>query len=455
MKKKILFIGAAVIVIAGLVLGMTAFKKNKNGTIKFKMDTVSRGDIEALVVTSGTLNPVRLVEVGSQVSGNISKIFVDFNSQVKEGQVLAEIDPSILQAKINQDKANYLSAQASLERAKVTMGSLKKAYERAKALFDKKLISFEEMDSAEASYLNAQTDVRSSQARVEQAKSQLDSSTLDLSFATIRSPIDGVVINRLINVGQTVAANFSAPKLFEIANDLSRMQVECDVDEADIGKVKEGQNVRFTVDSFPDDVFTGTVQQVRYSATVSQNVVTYKTIVEVSNPELKLRPGMTATVSIITGDAKNVLRVPNAALRFNPEISPEEMIKAMKEAGERLFARFQKQGGSPNGPAPGSAAPSNPGSGGSPQMRKFNPSGGLPKGGKIKPPSKVWIKDKNGKLRIEFIRPGVSDNSFTEILRGELAEGQEVIVGTETAKAAQARNNASTRPPQRMMFIGR
>ncbi len=269
MKKKLVLIIAAIVVVAGVLLGLTVFKGRNNGAVKYRTEALAKGDLEALVVTSGTLNPVRLVEVGSQVSGKIDKLYVDFNSRVNAGQILAELDQSLLKAKIDQNNANYLSAVASLERSKVTLDNLKKKYERSLSLFEKNLISFEEKEAAEAAYLGAKADLQSSDARLAQAKSLLDSSQVDLAYATIRSPIDGIVINRLINIGQTVAASFQAPKLFEIANDLSKMQVECDVDEADIGKVKERQKARFTVDSFPDETFFGTVNQVRYSPTVA------------------------------------------------------------------------------------------------------------------------------------------------------------------------------------------
>ncbi len=255
MKKKSSSSIAAILSSRESILGLTVFKGHKNGAVKYRTEGLAKGDLEALVVTSGTLNPVRLVEVGSQVSGKIDKLYVDFNSQVKAGQVLAELDQSLLKAKIDQNNANYLSAAASLERSEVTLDNLKNKYERSLSLFEKNLISFEEKEAAEAAYLGAKADLQSSDARLAQAKSLLDSSKVDLAYATIRSPIDGVVINRLINIGQTVAASFQAPKLFEIANDLSKMQVECDVDEADIGKVKEGQKVRFTVDSFPNETF--------------------------------------------------------------------------------------------------------------------------------------------------------------------------------------------------------
>ena len=468
MKKKILLI-IAVLVVAGAILGLTVFKGHKNGVVKYRTEALAKGDLEALVVTSGSLNPVRLVEVGSQVSGKIDKLYVDFNSQVKAGQILAELDQSLLKAKIDQNNANYLSAVASLERSKVTLDNLKKKYERSLILFEKNLISFEEKEAAEAAYLGAKTDVQSSDARLAQARSLLDSSKVDLAYATIRSPIDGIVINRLINIGQTVAASFQAPKLFEIANDLSKMQVECDVDEADIGKVKEGQKVRFTVDTFPNETFLGTVNQVRYSPTVTSNVVTYTTIVDVDNPGMKLRPGMTATVSIIAGEAKNVLRVPNAAMRFTPNLPAEEIQKIMKEAGERMAARRQQEGeggqtggGRPEAGAPGQNAlagatpqATRPGEGGQRSTISGQDQGAAAsQGARLRQPSRVWVQDENGKLQVVFIRPGVADNSYTEVLRGELQEGQKVIIGTEGGPIVAATPGGPGQPG-RMMFIGR
>jgi len=449
MKKKVVLV-VAVVVVAAAALGLGALKSRKNGVIKYRTEALAKGDIEALVVTSGTLNPVRLVEVGSQVSGKIDKLYVDFNSQVKEGQVLAELDPSLLKSKIDQNNANYLSANASLERARVTLDNLQKKYERAKTLFGKNLISFEENEAAEAAYLGAKTDVKSTEARLEQAKSQLDSSRVDLAYATIRSPIDGIVINRLINIGQTVAASFQAPKLFEIANDLSKMQVDCAVDEADIGKVKEGQEVRFTVDSFPDETFNGTVKQVRYSPTTTSNVVTYTTIVDVDNQGMKLRPGMTATVSIITGEAKDILRVPNAALRFTPNLPPEELQKIMKEAGERMMAGHRQEG------APTEASPGTVGqAAAAPHVAEFGSGGAPPQGTRMRQPSRVWYQDANGKLQIAFIKPGVADTAYTEVLRSDLKEGQMIIIGLVSAMPSATAAGPGGPGGQRMMFIGR
>ncbi len=459
MKKKIVLGSIVLVIITGVILGLTVFKNGKNGQIKYRTEKIAKGDIEAVVTTSGTVNPITMVEVGSQVSGKIARLNVDYNSRVEEGQILAELDLSPFETRVNQNQANYMSAQASLEKAKVTLDNLKKQYERARSLFEKDLISYEERDIAEANYLGAKTDLQRAEASVEQAKSQLESSKLDLSYAIIRSPIEGIVISRNMNVGQTVQASFTAPKIFEIANDLSNMQVECDVDEADVGRIQEGQKVRFTVDAFPNDSFNGVVQQVRYSPTVTQNVVTYTTIVAVDNPGMKLRPGMTATVNIITGEAKDVLRVSNAALRFTPTLTPEEMKKIMEQAGQKMMAQRKAasgQGQGTNTPGSGSGQQPPQGTGGSGAQRMmFSQGGGMPgqgTGTRGRRPSMVWYLDENQQLNVAFIRPGVTDNTYTEIVRGELKEGQEVIIGLQSSTAS-----ASETGPRsgRMMFFGR
>jgi HlyD family secretion protein len=463
-KKKVIIGIVVLVVVAGAILGWALLKDNKNGTVKYRQEALTKGDIEALVITSGTLNPVTTVEVGSQVSGKISRVNVDFNSQVKEGQILAELDPVPFQTRVDQNQANYLSSQASLEKAKVTLDNLQSKYERSLSLFEKNLISYDEKESAEAAYLGAKSDIQAAEARVEQAKSQLESSKVDLSYTIIRSPIDGLVISRNMNVGQTVQASFQAPKLFDIANDLSKMQVECAVDEADVGKVKEGQKVRFTVDAFPEDTFNGTVNQVRFSPTVTQNVVTYTTIVDVDNPGMKLRPGMTATVSIITGEAKGALRVPNAALRFTPTLTPEQMKKIMEEMGQKMTAQRKAEGGqtgSPQAKNAGSPQAKRPAGESSGPRMNFAQGGGMPQGMQGQPgvgggqrsgrrPSMVWYLGPDGKLNVAYIRTGVTDNSYTEILRSDLKEGQEVIIGTEATQAARSSN-----PGQMRMFVGR
>lgn len=428
MKKKIIISAAILVIIAGVVLVLSLFSRNKNDIPKYEKKAIDKGNIEALVITTGSLNPVITVDVGSQVSGKIDKLYVDFNSRVKEGQVIAELDQAQFITRVKQNEANYKSAEASLEKTKVTLDNTKKKYDRAMNLFEKDLISFEEKEAIETQYYSAMADIQSSEARLEQADSQLDSSKVDLTYTIIKSPIDGIVINRRVNIGQTVAASFQAPVLFQIANDLSKMQVECSVDEADIGKVKEGQKVRFTVDAFPDENFTGKISQVRYAPEIVQNVVTYTTIVEVNNPEMKLRPGMTATVSVVTGEAKNVLRVPNSALRFNPSLSPEEMRELMESMRQEM--RERREGSSrPEGSRPGEdahrQATQRPGSGQHASgMRGFSMQGA-----RMRQFARVWLEDESGKLKMAFVRTGVTDNSYTEVVSGSLKEGQLVITG--------------------------
>ena len=351
MKKKIIWIIVALVIVTGVILGLTVFKNGKNGEIKYRTEAIAKGDIEALVVTSGSLNPIETIDIGAQVSGKVEKLYADFNTAVKKGQIVAELDQEQQKMKIQQNEASYQTRSASLEQAKVGLQTSEKSFERAKALFAKNLLSVEEMDAAEAAFLNAKSALMSSQASLAQAKSTLDQSKVDLGYCIIKSPVDGVVITRKVNIGQTLQSSFTAPVLFQVATDLTKMKVECDVDESDIGKVKEGQKVRFTVEAYPNETFNGVVAQVRVSPTTVQNVVTYTTIVNVENPEKKLLPGMTATVSMIVGEAKNVLRVPNAALRFTPTMTPEEMAKIQQEMRDRFMAQRQAQGGQP-GAAP-------------------------------------------------------------------------------------------------------
>ncbi|MGD2245947.1 MAG: efflux RND transporter periplasmic adaptor subunit [Candidatus Aminicenantes bacterium] len=433
MKKKIILIAVITVAltVTGIVLGLTVFNNGNGSSEKYKKEAVDRGNIEALVVTTGTLNPVTIVDVGSQVSGEIEEISVDFNSRVKAGQVIAQLEQSQFISRVNQDKANYQSAVASLEKAKVTYENLQKKYERALSLFEKDLMSFEEKETIETNYYGAKADIQSAEARLEQAKSQLETSKVNLTYTVIKSPIDGVVINRNVNVGQTVAASFQAPVLFQIANNLAQMQVECSVDEADIGKVKEDQKVRFTVDAFPDENFRGTVKQVRYSPEIVQNVVTYTTIVEVDNPDLKLRPGMTAIVSIVTGEARNALRIPNAALRFTPNLSQEEMMELITRMREERASSRERM--SPEG-KPGQkqeaqrqGTPRTESGQRQPRRGAFGMSGR-----QMKDFARVWIEDENGHLKMLFIRKGVTDNSYTEIVSGDLEEGQLVITGENT-----------------------
>jgi len=437
MKKKII-ISVLIVAAAAVTLYFTVLRTGDAAEIGFNKEALKTGSIEALVDTTGTLNAVTMVDVGAQVSGKINNIYVDFNSEVKAGQIIARIDPEQFQTRIKQSEANYRSAKSRMDNSKINLENTKKKHERAKNLFEKDLISIEEMDTAETNYYGAVSDLQMAEATLEQQQSALDSSKVDLSYTVIKSPIDGVVINRNINEGQTVASSLQAPVLFQIAKDLTEMQVECVVDEADIGRVSEGQSVRFTVDAYPNENFRGTVKQVRYAPEVVSNVVTYTTIVEVANPEMKLRPGMTATVAIVVGEARNKLLVPNTAMRFTPDLSQEEMV-----------AMFQEMRGGQQGGQAGQKARPEGQQGGErqrPQGQMGMPGGmgGGHSGGR-QDMSRVWFEDETGTLRMVFFRTGVTDNVYTEVLSGELAEGLEVIIGQTDSGSDSRRGNDAMR----------
>jgi HlyD family secretion protein len=450
--KKKLIIGVVVLaVLVGAGLGLGLFKGGKNGKVKYRTDVISKGDIEATVVTSGTLDAVTVVDVGSQVSGKIAKLFADFNSPVKAGQIVAQLDLDLLQAKVDQNQSNYESSIARLEQAQVTLDTTKKKYDRSLDLFKRNLISIEEQETAEANYLSAKSGLVTAKSTVSQSKSQLDSSKVDMSYAIIRSPIDGVVVTRNVNLGQTVAASMTAPVLFKVASDLTKMQLSCAVDEADIGKMKDGQRVRFTVDAFPGETFNGSVRQVRLASTVVQNVVTYTCIVDAENNDLKLKPGMTATVSVIVGEAKGVLKVPNSAMRFTPTtLDPKELEKLRADLQSRMTGG---QGG-PQGQN-GQAGQGGQRQGGQTGQRQ---GGGRQGGGvntvdmtpdqlaRIQQMAKsrqrtggtVWAIDDAGKLTPYMVRTGLTDNTYSELRGVEPKEGTKIITGEETPGAKPA-----------------
>src|SRR6516225_2851796 len=293
------------VVIGGLLLiAFVVRSLRSSGAITYQTATVTRGSITQAVTATGTLNPVVNVQVGSQVSGNISKLFVDYKSEVKAGQVVAQIDPALFQATVTQAEGDVASAQAALELARINA-------KRTQDLFARKTSSQADLDQAIANLHQAEANVKIKQGALDKAKA-------DLEHCTITSPIDGVVISRSVDVGQTVAASLQAPVIFQIANDLTKMQIDSNVAEADVGVVQVGQDVDFTVDAFPNQTFHGKVVQVRNAPITVQNVVTYDTVIGVSNPDLKLKPGMTANVSIIAARKDNVLQIKNAALRYRP-----------------------------------------------------------------------------------------------------------------------------------------
>ncbi len=380
--------------------GFFYFSSGSSADVMYRTEKVTRGDIQVVVTATGTLSADTTVDVGTQVSGTVSKLYVDWNSKVKKGQVIALIDPTFLASAV-QD------AQATLEKAKAQTDDSKRTYLREKDLLAKGL-------AAQADYDAAITTYESNVAAQKSAQSQLDRAIINLKYATITAPIDGVVISRAVDIGQTVAASFSTPTLFTIANDLTKMQVQAAVDEADIGRVQNGEDVLFTVDAYPEQTFHGTVTQIRLMPVTVQNVITYTVIIDVPNPDLKLMPGMTATITILVTKRENVLKIPTIAFRFQPlpdqiEVrkdstgAPEDSAKA----AERRSQYAQMQGGG----APGQAS---------------------------RPPTRLWVVGKDKKLTPIYIRPGIADGTFTEILHGKVEEGQEVVVGVMSQRPTAA-----------------
>lgn len=316
MKKKtriwLIIVGVVIVAIAAFLIAKASNSAKKELVIRTHV--VNEYTVENTVTATGTIEPVETVEVGTQVSGKVEKIYVDFNDEVKKGDLLAELDKLTLNQNVSRAKASLTSAESQLNYAKLT-------YERTKQLYESNAATLAAYQEAQNSYTQAQMSKKNAQAAYDQAK-------VDLAYAEIYSPIDGIVLDRAVEVGQTVAASFSTPTLFTLANDLTKMQVEADVDEADIGQVKVGQRVTFTVDAYMDDVFGGTVNQIRMKPTTTSNVVTYTVIIDAPNPDQKLFPGMTASVTIVT-EEQTGLAVPAEAFNFTPD---EQVLKAIRKA---------------------------------------------------------------------------------------------------------------------------
>jgi HlyD family secretion protein len=329
MKKLILI---AVVLLAAGGGGAWVWLRGANGATSFRLAKVERGDLLVTVTATGTVQPVTQVQVGTQVSGTIQKLFADFNSKVKEGEQVAQIDPAPFQARVDQDQANYLRAQADVERVKANLVQAEKDLARSKELAKRELISTADLDAATAAYDSLVAQVKVAEATVAQGKSTLQISTVNFGYTKIVSPIDGLVISRNVDVGQTVAASLSAPTLFVIADSLKKIQVQASVAEADIGKITLSQDVTFTVDAWRERPFSGKVSQVRLSPTTVQNVVTYTVLIDADNPEEKLLPGMTASVSFQVARHVAVLKIPNAALRFTP---PADLLGDTAQAEKR------------------------------------------------------------------------------------------------------------------------
>jgi HlyD family secretion protein len=409
------------VVVAGLAGGGVWYWKHQaSDAPDYKTATVTRGDLVQAVTATGQINPVTNITVGSQVSGIISKIYVDYNSPVTNHELVAEIDPSTYQAIVAQARGDLASAQAADELAKAEM-------ERANALYTNSILAKSDLDTAVATAHQAEALVSIKQASLDQALA-------NLAYCSIYAPLDGVVLSRNVDVGQTVAASFSAPTLFIIANDLTKMQIDALVSEADIGGIDTNQPVNFTVDAFPMRTFRGQVAQIRNAAQTNQNVVSYDTVITVDNSDLKLRPGMTANVSIITAQKNNALRVPNAAMRFRPpDTAPDTNKPAIASAApdtNKPAMVFTATGGTPSGGGQGGGGQRGNGGGkpkGSRSMRTIYVLADAPGGGKTPKPVQVHA--------------GISDGVFTEIVDG-LKEGDEVITG-QNMSAASAQSGAS------------
>lgn len=367
--KKLLVAGAVVIVIIAAVAAFFLFGNSGNGP-KYRTEKTVKGDIVTTVTATGTVNAVTTVLVGTQVSGTIKKIYVDFNSPVKKGQLIAQIDPALFEEQVAQARANLLAAKANVEKAEASLVDAKRTRDRNAELFAKNLIARSDLDTADTNMETSKASVGAAKAAVAQTDAALRNTLTNLGYAKIVSPVDGTVVSRNVDVGQTVAASFQTPTLFTIAQDLTKMQIDTSVDEADIGKVKVGQDAEFTVDAYSDNTFKGKVGQVRIAPITVQNVVTYDVVITVDNPDFRLKPGMTANVSIIVASKKDVVKIPNAALRYRP--------------AERTRTKQAQKG------------------------------------------SGVYVLE-NGKPKRLPVTLGISDGTFTELLTGEIKEGQEAI----------------------------
>jgi HlyD family secretion protein len=448
-RLRLLKAAIPILLIGGGLTWFAVRKSASDAPVTFKVAKVDRGSIEQIVTATGQLNAVVTVQVGSQVSGIIQKLGADFNSEVQEGQIIAQIEPTRFKANLEQARAQLKNAEASKARARVNHDVARREYDRARELADKQVIGAAELDELRAKYDLARVELQSAEAQTAQARAQVGIAQVDVERTTIRSPIDGTVLQRAVDVGQTVAASLSAPTLFTIAQDLAKMEVRAAIDESDVGKLKEGLEARFTVDAHPGREFVATIYQIRSNPNVQQNVVTYDAILRVDNPDGRLRPGMTASVRIVTEKRENVLRVPNVALRFKP---PADMVLASQASGAGTPPGAP---GAPGGDGAQAAGPGGPGAGegtggrrfgggeGAGPMaqraggeggggRRFAGGGGMRRGGGPggegggRQAARVY-RPQGEKVQVVPFRPGISDDQFTEVVRGALKEGEEVV----------------------------
>jgi HlyD family secretion protein len=361
-----------------ILMGFVLFQNGKREP-EYRTAKVEQGGIVATVSATGKVNAVVTVQVGSQVSGTIQKLFADFNSRVKKGQLIAQIDPALFDAQVEQVKAKVANDEANVEKARVVLADTKRNLQRMEALLSGTFVSQSDKDVAQTSYDSAAADVKASETQVQQDRAMLLLAKANLHYTTIASPVDGVVLSRNVDVGQTVAASLQAPTLFTIAKDLTEMQVDTSVDEADIGKVQIGQEAEFTVDAYLESPFRGTVYDIYNQAIIVQNVVTYDAIIRVKNPDLTLKPGMTANITIKVGHKDDVLKLPNAALRYRPERPPGLSASAVAALEGENRQRVE-----------------------------------------------VWVLRKGKEVSVS-VTLGLSDGNFTEVVTGNLKPGDRVI----------------------------
>lgn len=407
--RKILLTGLLLTVV---LMGVRYFWGNgvNSAPVEYRLATVERGSVVAMVGATGTINPVTSVQVGAQVTGKIISLHADYNSVVKAGEIIARIDPSLFQTKRDQAAASLVNAKAMWSKARADLAQRKRELDRTRRLFARELVSQNELDVATTAEEGATAQLEVSAAQIKQAQAFLDNADLDLKYTVIRSPVNGIVIARNVEVGQTVTSGFTTPNIFLIALDLTKMQADANVSEADIGGIREGQVAAFTVDAYPNVEFNGIVRQIRNAPIIVQNVVTYDVVVEVDNQDLRLKPGMTANVSITLTKKDNVLTVPNAAFRFSPPKPDKD--KSKKEGSDGQHGQSGNTG----------------------------KESGFPEGGRHGNGKTVWkVSETGGPIPVRIV-PGVSDGSVTEMLEGDLHEKDSVIIGIEGPKGERKRD---------------
>jgi HlyD family secretion protein len=391
--RRFLKKAAFLLIAAAMGGGWYFFSGNAAAVYELRTEKADSGDITATVTAGGKLNAVSVVEVGTQVSGTIQELYVDYNSPVKEGQPIAQLDPSVLRSQLVEARANLAVAEAGVGSAEASLTDSERKFARSRELYSRKLIARSELEDAETLVFLKRAQLQEAKARVVQAKAAVERAETNLAYTRITSPVDGVIVSRKVDVGQTVAASFQTPTLFSIARDLTRMQIDASVDEADIGRVLEGQDVDFRVDAFPDDLFFGKVVQVRIAPETTDNVVTYTVVIHVDNEDLRLKPGMTANVSIKTDVRKGVLRIPAAALRFR---APKELLGALSDDAAR---------------------PGGEGSG----LRFGN----------------VWVVRDNRLARRVPVETGITDSSRVEVVSGDVEPGDDLATAAVAPKTGR------------------